>query len=561
MKKTFLQYRTVWLSLLLAVLIIWIYEPVRSYEFIDYDDNIYVFDNPLIQKGFSVKTIIWAFGDVRIGHWHPLTWLTHMLDWQLFGKNAGGHHWTNVIFHIFNSILLFMIMRRMTGEDYKSFFVAALFAVHPLNVESVAWVAERKNLLSMFMGLLTILAYIHYLDKTTLVRYLIIILCFTVGLLSKPILVTLPFVLLLLDFWPLNRMRNIDLQVALPMKAIQPQTLCYLLKEKTPLFILSLCSMIITIYAAHQGSALRDFSGFPWDVRVANAFVSYVVYINKLFWPSGLAVFYPYREIMPFWHIMLAIIAILFMTLFVIWTAKRYPYLAVGWLWYLVTNVPTIGIIQVGFQSMADRYVYIPAIGLFIMLAWGVPDLFRRSGWPKHVYVLPACAIVITVAFIASLQVQYWQNSLRLFSHAIAVTKDNTVALHGLGNVFLGRNDLERAKICYIDSIRARPENADVRISLGTVYLREGKPEMAAKEFAKIINLQPNRTTAEKAHNNLGVVLANQGRLEEAVVQFQMALKSNPDYDMAKNNLFLAMEDIARLKQMKDMSKRKIKEP
>ena len=561
MKKTFLQYRTIWLSLLLAVLIIWIYEPVRSYEFIDYDDNIYVFDNPVIQKGFSVKNIIWAFGDVRIGHWHPLTWLTHMLDWQLFGKNAGGHHWTNVIFHIFNSILLFLIMRRMTGEDYKSFFVAALFAIHPLNVESVAWVAERKNLLSMFMGLLTISAYIHYLDKTTLTRYLILVLCFTAGLLSKPILVTLPFVLLLLDFWPLNRMRNIDLQVALPMKAIQPQTLCYLLKEKTPLFILSLCSMIVTIYAAHQGSALRDFAGFPWDVRVANAFVSYVVYINKLFWPSGLAVFYPYREIMPFWHIMFAIMAILSMTLFVIWNARLYPYLAVGWLWYLVTNVPTIGIIQVGFQSMADRYVYIPAIGLFIMLAWGVPDLFRRSGWPKRVYVLPAFAIVIALAFIASLQVQYWQNSFRLFSHAIAVTKNNTVALHGLGNVFLSHNDLERAKKCYIDSIRARPENADVRISLGTVYLREGKSEMAAEEYAKVLDLSPNRTTAEKAHNNLGVVMANQGRLEEAIVQFRMALKSNPDYDMAKNNLSLAMENNARLKQMKDMSKGKIKEP
>jgi hypothetical protein len=443
----------------------------------------------------------------------------------------------------------------MTGEAYKSFFVAALFAVHPMNVESVAWIAERKNLLGIFLGFLTIMAYLHYLDKVTATRYMVVILCFSASLLSKPVVVTLPFVLLLLDFWPLNRMKGIDLKIALSGKARKPQTFYYLLMEKIPLLVLSLCSVIITISAAQKESAIKDLIGFPWDARISNAFASYAEYIYKLFWPSGLAVFYPFREMMPLGYIVLVIMVIISMTVFVFWTAKRNPYLTVGWLWYLGTNIPTIGIIQAGIQSMADRYVYLTAIGLFIMIAWGIPDFFQRRCWPKRVYVVQAYVVVIALSFVASIQVQYWQNSMRLFNRAIEVTKNNTIALHGLGNVFLNQNDLAQAKRCFFDSIRARPENADVRISLGTVYLREGNLEMAAKEFTTALQLRSNRTTTEKAHNNLGVVRANQGRFEEAVVHFQAALKSNPEYGTAKSNLSLAKENLIRIQRTKTMAR------
>ncbi len=367
--------------LFLAVMTLAVYWPVQKYEFINYDDHGYVTKNDLVRSGISATGVKQAFSTFHLGNWHPLTMISHMVDWQLFKNKAGGHHWTSVIIHILNAVLLFLFLRMATGAIWRSAFVAALFALHPINVESVAWISERKNVLSTFFWILTMISYVWYVKSPDWKRYFLVLFCFSLGLMSKPMLVTLPFVLLLMDYWPLRR-TGIEIrdgnQGELSSVKVKKQTIRFLIIEKIPLFILSAISAYVTLYAQKAVSAMMALEYFPFPYRIGNAIISYVSYIRKMFWPLDLAVFYPFNYTMSLWHVFLGALLIVAITIFVCIYFRRFPYLLVGWFWYLGTMIPVIGLVQVGSQAMADRYAYVPFIGLFIMLTWWVGKLLQE---------------------------------------------------------------------------------------------------------------------------------------------------------------------------------------
>ena len=416
------QHFLILIALMLTILILSAYWPVQKYDFINYDDPVYVTANYKIQSGISVKSILSTFTDINTSNWHPLTMISHMLDWQLFGDKAGGHHWTNVIIHILNTILLFLLFNKLTGAIWRSAFVAALFAIHPLNVESVAWISERKNVLSTFFLISTIFFYVWYLKSPGWKRYLPVFVCFAFGLMSKPMLVTLPFVLLLLDYWPLNRLQ-IDFQSKdqLPIKELirsNSNKIFKLVLEKVPLFVLSIISIFLTIYAARYVGTVSTFEAIPLLKRISNAVVSYALYIKKLFWPNDLAAFYPISDI-PSWLFIIALIILVSVTIFVCRYFRRYPYLFVGWFWYLGTLVPVIGLMQVGSQAMADRYTYVPLIGIFIMMAWGIPQILSRLQNGKVIAVFMASIFIAIITFATYLQVGIWKNNFTLFRQCL----------------------------------------------------------------------------------------------------------------------------------------------
>jgi len=396
-----------------------VFYQVHSFKFITYDDPYYVYKNPDIQSGISLKTIKWAFTAGYSANWHPLTWFSHMLDWQLFGNNAGGHHLINLAFHIANTLLLFIVLKQMTSALWQSAFVAALFALHPLHVESVAWVSERKDVLSTFFWILTMWAYLRYVRQPKISSYLLIVIFFSLGLMSKPMLVTLPFVLLLLDYWPLERFGR--------------RTVFYLVQEKIPFFVLSAALSAVTFLVQRGGKAMIAFTSLPLKYRILNSFLSCIEYIEKMFWPSKLAVFYPHigRNISVLYSIISAGL-LLAATVLVIRFAKNHRYLLTGWFWYLGTLVPVIGIVQVGTQGMADRYTYITLTGLFIIIAWGLPELFERWRYKKIVLVSLTILIISALSICTYNQLRYWRNTLTLFQHTIDVTKDNFLAMNEL---------------------------------------------------------------------------------------------------------------------------------
>ena len=369
------------ISLLLILAIIIAYGQVKNFDFVGYDDQEYVTENIQVQKGLTVEGIIWAFTAFHSANWHPLTWLSHMLDCELYGLNPMGHHWTNLIIHMANTILLFLVLKLMTGAIWRSAFVAALFALHPLHVESVAWVSERKDVLSTFFGLLMIVAYYRHFKMSNLKNYLLVIIFFCLGLMAKPMIITFPFVLLLLDFWPLKRFQFENHCLS----QCDGKTRCYfkgssrLILEKIPLFIPVVISCVLTFLAQQSQGAVKALGALPLTNRVANAFVSYVSYTVKAVWPSNLAVFYPHPgNTIPAWQIIAAVLIIAVANFLSIHSLKKYPYIAVGLFWYLGTLIPVIGLVQVGEQAIADRYTYIPLIGVFIIIAWGVPDLLKK---------------------------------------------------------------------------------------------------------------------------------------------------------------------------------------
>jgi hypothetical protein len=431
------KYKVICVYVALALSTLVVYWQVRNYDFVNFDDPHYVHKNPIVQSGITLDSIKWAFTTGHAANWHPLTWLSHMLDCQLFGTNPGWHHLTNLLLHIANTLLLFAVLKRMTGALWRSAFVAALFALHPLNVESVAWVAERKNVLSGFFWMLTVAAYIRYAERPGIGSYLLVVLVFSLALMAKPIVVTLPFVLLLLDYWPFGRFQwgSQRQGESLPQSELvkvnyQTSPTSRLVGEKVPLFILVAVLSMITFFVQRSGGTVESTATLTLKARSANAVVSYAGYIGKIFWPRRLAVFYPHpRYSLPVWQAVAAGLLLLGITVCVIWLARRRCWLPVGWLWYLGTLVPVIGLVQVGAQAMADRYAYVPAVGLFIIIAWSLPELVKKWRYRKIGLRISAGIVLTFLLLCTRMQVRHWQNSVTLFEHALAVTENN-YAIH-----------------------------------------------------------------------------------------------------------------------------------
>jgi len=456
-------------------------------------------------------------------NWHPLTWLSYMLDVQFFGLNPGALHATNLLLHIANTLLLFVVLYQMTGLAGRSGFVAAVFAAHPLHVESVAWVSERKDVLSTLFWMLTLLAYVWYARQPRVGRYLLVFGCLALGLMAKPMLVTLPFVLLLIDFWPLRRWQRGEKST----KATR------LIVEKIPLLVLAVASSIVTFLVQKESGAVARLDLLPMSQRLQNMFMAYVEYMGKMLWPSRLAAFYVYSARIPAWW-MVAALALIILSLLAIRVAEKYPFVPVGWFWYLGTLVPVIGIVQVGLQSMADRYTYVPSIGLCIVVAWGLPEIAAIR--PYRNTLLPATAglALLLCAITARAQAQYWNNTQVLWDHALKVTSNNYVAQNNLGGFLKQIGKPADALTHYQEAVRLKPDYAEAHNNMGTVLAALGKPEQAIESYKEAMRLSPELA---EAHQNLGIAMESLGRLDEAHAQLSEAIRLKPDFANAHNGL------------------------
>ena len=543
-----------------ALLVFW---QVRNFDFVNYDDNDYVYANPHVLNGLTAGTVWWAFTTGYAANWHPLTWLSLTLDRQLFGPNPAGFHLTNLFFHIANTLLLFLVLKQMTKAIWQSAFVAAAFALHPMHVESVAWIAERKDVLSTFFWILAMLAYMRYVKQPGAARYLLVLLIFALGLMAKPMLVTLPVVLLLLDYWPLNRLMPQTVAVAGRQKhksapaADKNPTFYRIIIEKVPFFVLSVISSIITFLVQRSGGAVRDIDALSLNNRIANTFLSYVRYIGKMFWPQNLAIFYPFDVIrIPFWQIAACAFLVLGISIFVVRIGHNQRYLSLGWFWYLGTLVPVIGIVQVGSHAMADRYTYIALIGLFIIIAWGLPELLAKWIYRKTALGVSMVIILTTLGICAHRQTSYWKNSVTIFSHTIEVTQNNWLAHNNLGNAYtrLGRDN--EAIDAYKQALNINPNLTEARTNLGIVYSKLGRDNEAIEAFKQALKIKPDYADA---HYSLGIAYAVLSRWSEAIDAFKQAIKINPEYADAHYNLGLAYSNLGRSTEAIDAYQQTIK--
>jgi tetratricopeptide (TPR) repeat protein len=561
------------ICLALAVVTLAVYWPLTSHPFINFDDDDYIVGNTHVTSGLTWTNVAWAFQTGAAANWHPLTWISHMIDCDLYGLNPGGHHLTNLLFHIANTLLLFLLLKQMTGTMWRSAFVAALFAWHPLHVESVAWASERKDTLSAFFWMLTLLAYARYAKKPNVAGYLLALLLFACGLMSKPMVVTLPFVLLLLDFWPLNRLRLPDFGAESNLENVPARNPAakswtrmafFLVVEKIPFFALAAAASAATFLVQKNAGA---FWQSPFPLRMANAVLAYVRYISKIFWPADLAIVYPYPHHWPALFVAGAVLLLVAWSALFVFRTKQNPYLIVGWLWFLGTLVPTIGLVQVGAQSMADRYTYIPSIGLFILIVWGANDLLDLRPELKKFLPLAGGAALAGCLAVTSLQLNYWQSGIQLFGRAIAVTTDNYVACNTLGKAFERAGQKDKALFLYSEAVRLEPRypqgqfnlamswleygktaealahlkiaanltphDPDIQYDLGTYFLQHDQLEEAAHRFNIAL---ADRPEFPEAHNALGSVLSRQNKLDEAIGQFSEALRLKPDFAVAHQN-------------------------
>lgn len=521
-----------------------------------FDDETYVTDNYHLTRGFA-HGVAWAFGsEYRAANWHPLTWISLLIDYQLYGLDPKGYHLTNVLIHIANTLLLFAVLVRMTGAEWKSGFVAALFAVHPLHVESVAWVAERKDVLSTFFWLLTTYAYALYATRPRARTYVAVIVAFVLGLLAKPMLVSLPLVLLLLDYWPLRRASESGKWKVesrdRPFWTFRfPLSTFHLLLEKLPLFALSAASCVITVIAQRAGGAVVGLREVPPGSRIENAAISYVAYIVKMIWPAKLAAYYPYPQgQLPMGEALGAGLLLVAITALALRAARRRPYIAVGWLWYVITLVPVIGLVQVGSQAMADRYTYVPLIGLFIAIAWAIPDLGQAASRPHGVLKgarsrnalslwkgAAAAAVVLALTLTTRAQVEYWRDPITLFRHAIQVTKDNASAYQRVGRAFEDNGDLGQARDNYARAVELAPDYADAQMSLGRVLIKTAKNADRTVDMAKINEGMSRIRLAHKLglnnaelHQNLAFAYFTVGDLDRAERECRTAQRLDPRY-------------------------------
>ncbi len=523
--------REITVVVFLAALTLGVYWSVVTHDFINYDDPLYVTENPRVQAGLTRAGVVWAFTGITTEqrtYWHPLTWLSHMLDCQLFGFKAGAHHAVNLGFHTANTLLLFLLFRRMTGALWRSAVLAALFALHPLQVDTVAWVAERKNVLSTFFWLLTLLAYVRYARRPGAARYLLVCFLFACGLMAKPMLVTLPCVLLLLDFWPLRRLRS---QRFTSGKMGAPETFAQatpvrLVIEKLPLMVLSGVSAAITIWGHRHLGLLVPVDQLPLGLRLVISLVSYIGYLGKSVWPADLAVYYPLRMDWPWWLPILAGLLLALISLLALKSACRRPYLAFGWLWFLGTLVPVIGVLQVSDQAMADRWVYVPLIGLLVMVVWGGADLLP-VGRQRAICVAVSGVVLTACSVLTITQLRHWQDSETLFRHALVVTRQNYLAHLNLGAALARKGELGEAGSQLDEALKLKPDAALAHYDRGNVFGLQGKVERAEAEYAQALRLKPDY---EQVQFNLGNVLALQKRYEEAKPHFFEALRLKPDY-------------------------------
>jgi hypothetical protein len=529
--------KTILIAFGLLVLVVATYRRVGEHEFVDLDDSEYVYENVQVRAGLTLAGISWAFTTTHAANWHPLTWISHMADVRMFGLKAGWHHRVNVLIHALNAVLLFLVLRYMTDAAWRSAMVAALFAVHPLHVESVAWVAERKDVLSAFFWLLTMGIYASYVRRPGAWRYLGVTLSFVLGLMAKPMLVTLPLVLLLLDYWPLGRLGRGD-PPGVASTPIASERIPYLIIEKLPLLVLAAGSSIVTYVAQSSKAATASLEGFPLGERVSNALVSYVLYLLKTVWPTSLAVFYPHPsslgEKIPVWQALAAAAALAALTLVVLLWGSRYPYLAVGWLWYLGTLVPMVGIVQVGSQAMADRYTYIPLVGIFVAAAWGLPAALGR--WRSGRGVAPALGATAILGLSAAtwFQTAYWRDNESLYTRAIAVTRKNWLAWNNLGNHHLRRGEVRQAMPAFQEALRIKPDYADAWYNAGVAHsLLEDYPRAIAF-YRRALGLDP-----ANADGWVYQGLAHQalGQYAQAVTCYESALRLRPRDGIALQNL------------------------
>ncbi|MGA2026167.1 MAG: tetratricopeptide repeat protein [Syntrophobacteraceae bacterium] len=616
MCSTFRNKQIPLIYLLLTAAAIIAFWQLSQCDFINYDDPSYVTENIHIRHGITIQAIRWAFTTFYAANWHPVTWMSHMLDVQLFGLKPRWHHLTNLLFHIANTLLLFFIFHRMTKALWKSAFVAAFFALHPLHVESVAWVAERKDVLSTFFWMLTMAAYIHYVEHrtedgekwtgilrfpTSVFRYLTVLIFFALGLMAKPMLVTLPFALLLLDYWPLQRFepkestREIRTEASgqgagTPasagvtsslrksggkrgplsaderkrksdkvrtgqgmVKEEKPAAHKYqwalirpLLLEKIPLLALAALSCIVTYVAQKKGGAVGSIEVFPPGVRIANAVVSYIIYIGKTIWPSNLAVFYPYPGLWALWQVLGAVLFLGAVTFAVIRTVKRFPYLAMGWLWFAGTLVPVIGIMQVGSQAMADRYSYIPLIGLFVMAAWGIPELLKKWRYRKEALFASSALILACLLIVAWIQAGYWLNNIVLCDHALKVTSQNDTIYVNRGDAYYRLGNLWQAIEDFDKAVEINPKNAGAYSSRGVTYAKLGDHRQAISDYDRVIEINPKYP---EVYNSRGVAYSKLGNNRQAISDYDMAIEINPEYADAYNNRGAAYGELGNNRQ------------
>ena len=557
--------RWIYAALLLVTTVV--YAPVAGFDFVRFDDPDYVTHNDHVRAGLTWQGVRWAFTTGHVANWHPLTWLSHMLDVELLGVNAGAHHVVNVVFHAANTLLLFVALQRMTGAVGRSAVVAALFAVHPLHVESVAWVSERKDVLSTLFWMLTLIAYARYVERPGVLRYAAVVASFAFGLLSKPMVVTLPFVLLLLDVWPLGRLA-LWRDGRLTHTGDRGVTALRLVKEKLPLFGLAVLSAAITVAVQRRWGAVGGLAQYPLATRAANALVSYVAYLAKLVWPYDLAAFYPYRSTLSVPQALAAGVLLVVLTLVAVRASRARAYALVGWLWFVGTLLPVIGLVQAGLQSMADRYTYVPAIGIFVVGAWGGTELAARWTRGRALPAIVAGLVVVAYAVVARVQVPVWKDSVTLWQRAVDATTDNAYASYNLGVVLVQSGRLDEGIARFHEALRIQPDYADVRIDLANALRARGSLDGAIEQFAAVVRLRPAYadarvayadvlrdrghaaqaltqyrealaldSTLATAHNEIGNLLTSAGRFDDAMAEYAAAVRIDPRFAESRNNL------------------------
>ena len=522
-----------WIAAGLAVVTVLAYWPTFANGFVNYDDDGYVTQNHAIQQGLSLANVAWAFRATAMANWHPLTWLSHMADVQFFANHAGGHHATSLLLHVSNVILLFFLVRAATGLLWRSAAVSALFALHPLNVESVAWISERKTLLCTFFMFLCLFAYGRYVRKPGWGRYLAVALLFALGLAAKPMIITLPFALLLIDYWPLNRLPVPDSR---ENRKLFLQKLAALVLEKVPLVLLCAASAYITVFAQGHSHAVASVVDMPLRARVGNALWCYVVYLAKGIWPLHLAIFYPHPESsLPLWKPALGILLLLLFLGYCLLRIER-RYLIAGWLWYLGSLVPVIGFVQVGRQAMADRYAYTPFLGIFVLVVWLLAEGFRPNAQRRQVLATLAGAALLFFATLTWRQTTYWKDSFSLFEHALRVVPTNYMAENNLGSAYVDIGDIDTAYEHFLRATQERPKYGLAHYNLGNMLRRKNRLPEAVGELQLAIQYAQDPAQLANALHNLGVVWIEQNRLAEARAAFSEALAAQPQ----KQNSYVA---------------------
>ncbi len=549
--KSPILFRNVLVYSVIILATLSVYFPVTNFDFVNYDDDMYVFQNPRVLGGLTCKNILWSLTAIEASNWHPLTWISHMTDVQTFGLNAGSHHLTSVGFHILNTVLLLIWLNTMTGEFWKSSFVTALFALHPLHVESVVWIAERKDVLSTFFCFLTLLSYTHYCQKKKRQQYLLSLFFFICALMAKPMVVTLPFVFLILDYWPLKRFPEV---FSKKITVHDKWVLGHLLVEKIPFLVLSSLSCLITLAVQHR--AVVSMETFPLIPRIANSLISYTEYLTKMIFPFPLAVLYPHPKMFSLWKLTASLFVILSISFLALLKIRRRPWIAVGWFWYIGTLVPVIGLVQVSVLGYADRYTYIPLVGLFIMIAWQVPEMAQFWKHKTIALSVSAAGILSVLWVLTSFQIRHWENSITLFEHALKSTSENFVAHNNLGFSLAEKGNYNEATVHYRKAIRILPGFSLSYENLGFISYKQENFQEAIFHYQNAIEYNPD---SARSYYMLANSYFQLKRIDNAIIHYAKALKIRPDYIEAMTNLAITLALIGKTDESLALFKEAIK--